>query len=138
MLSWASILTARPCPPSWQALRWLPWPAPGQLAAILTGVLAAAGPVVWNAVLRATPASQFFTDTPDLSDHRRCRRRLVSWYSEWLVMLSELPDLTLLRHPRSGPIGPWVWHHQASTAVEMAGRELPGRLSHPGGSVRQR
>jgi hypothetical protein len=45
-------------------LRWLPWPAPGQLAAILTGVLAAAGPVVWNAILRATPASQFFTDTP--------------------------------------------------------------------------
>ena len=38
---------------------------PGQLAAILTGVLAAAaGPVVWNAILRATHASQFFTDAP--------------------------------------------------------------------------
>ncbi|HZA82611.1 MAG TPA: hypothetical protein VFC13_14255 [Actinomycetes bacterium] len=37
---------------------------PGQLAAILTGLPAAAGPVVWNAILRATPASQFFTDAP--------------------------------------------------------------------------
>jgi hypothetical protein len=38
---------------------------PRQLAVILTGALAtAAGPLAWNAILRATHANQFFTDAP--------------------------------------------------------------------------
>jgi hypothetical protein len=38
---------------------------PRQLAVILTGALATGtGPLVWNAILRATHASQFFTDAP--------------------------------------------------------------------------
>ncbi len=38
---------------------------PRQAAVILTGaVAAAAGPIAWNAILRATHANQFFTDAP--------------------------------------------------------------------------
>jgi hypothetical protein len=38
---------------------------PRQPTVILAGVLAtAAGPLAWNAILRATHASQFFTDAP--------------------------------------------------------------------------
>jgi len=38
---------------------------PRRPAVILTGALAtAAGPLAWNAILRATHASQFFTDAP--------------------------------------------------------------------------
>jgi hypothetical protein len=44
--------TAPPCPRSWPAPPSPPWPAP------------AAGPLAWNAILRATHASQFFTDAP--------------------------------------------------------------------------
>ena len=43
-----------------------------------------------------------------------------------------------LRHPRSEPVGLECGHNQAGTAVEITGRELPGPLSHPRGSVRQR
>ena len=65
MLSWASILYGAALSAVVAGVAWLPWPAPGQLAAILTGVLAAAaGPVVLNAILRVTHASQFFTDAP--------------------------------------------------------------------------
>ena len=66
MLSWASILYGAALS-AVVAGRCIgcPGPPPGQLAAILTGVLAAAaGPVVWNAILHATHASQFFTDAP--------------------------------------------------------------------------
>jgi hypothetical protein len=38
---------------------------PRQPAVVLTGALAtAAGALIWNAILRATHASQFFTDAP--------------------------------------------------------------------------
>ena len=56
MLSWDSILYGA----TLAALA-----RPRQPAIILTGALAtAAGPLAWNAILRATHASQFFTDAP--------------------------------------------------------------------------
>jgi hypothetical protein len=65
MLSWASILYgaalfAVVAGAALTALARLRQPA-----VILTGVLATAvGPLGWNAILRATHASQFFTDAP--------------------------------------------------------------------------
>ena len=65
MLSWASILygAALSVVVAGAALTILT--RPRQPAVILIGALAAAiGPLVWNAILRATHASQFFTDAP--------------------------------------------------------------------------
>jgi hypothetical protein len=65
MLSWASILygAALSAVVAGAALTVLT--RARQPAVILTGVLAtAAGPLGWNAILRATHASQFFTDAP--------------------------------------------------------------------------
>jgi hypothetical protein len=65
MLSWPSILygAALSAVAAGAALTALA--RPRQLAVILTGALAtAAGPLAWNAILRATHASQFFTDAP--------------------------------------------------------------------------
>jgi hypothetical protein len=65
MLSWASILydAALSAVVAGAALTALA--RPRQPAVILTGALATAvGPLAWNAILRATHASQFFTDAP--------------------------------------------------------------------------
>jgi len=65
MLSWPSILygAALSAVAAGAALTALA--RPRQPAVILTGALAAAvGPLGWNAILRATHASQFFTDAP--------------------------------------------------------------------------
>lgn len=61
MLSWASILYGA----ALSAAVALAVVAPRHAAVIAAGVAAtAAGPVSWNAILRATHASQFFTDAP--------------------------------------------------------------------------
>jgi hypothetical protein len=65
MLSWASILYGATLSAivAGVALATLTRARPP--AVLLTGVLAtAAGPLAWNAILRATHASQFFTDAP--------------------------------------------------------------------------
>ena len=65
MLSWASILygAALSAVAAGAALTALA--RPRQPAVILTGALATAtGALAWNAILRATHASQFFTDAP--------------------------------------------------------------------------
>jgi len=65
MLSWPSILygAALSAVAAGAALTALA--RPRQPAVILTGALAAAvGPLAWNAILRATHATQFFTDAP--------------------------------------------------------------------------
>src|SRR4030095_11581070 len=65
MLSWASILygAALSAVAAGAALAVLA--RPRQARVILAGALAAAaGPIAWNAILRATHASQFFHDAP--------------------------------------------------------------------------
>ena len=65
MLSWASILygAARSAVVAGAVLAVVA--RPRRLAVILTAVLATGiGPLAWNAILRATHASQFFTDAP--------------------------------------------------------------------------
>ncbi len=65
MLSWASILYGAALSAVVAGAALAALARPRQPAVILTGVLAtAAGPLGWNAILRATHASQFFTDAP--------------------------------------------------------------------------
>lgn len=65
MLSWASILYGAVLSAVVAGAALAALARPRQAAVILTGVLAtAAGPLCWNAILRATHASQFFTDAP--------------------------------------------------------------------------
>ena len=65
MLSWASILYGAALSAVVAGVTLAALARPRQLTVILTGVLATAtGPLAWNAILRATHASQFFTDAP--------------------------------------------------------------------------
>jgi hypothetical protein len=65
MLSWASIVYGAALSAIVAGAALTALARPRQPAVILTGALAAAaGPLGWNATLRATPASQFFTDAP--------------------------------------------------------------------------
>jgi hypothetical protein len=63
MLSWASILYGAALSAVMAGAAVAVLARPRQAAVIAAGVLAtAAGPLGWNAILRATHASQFFTD----------------------------------------------------------------------------
>jgi len=65
MLSWTSILYGAALSAVAAGIALAALARPRQPAVILTGALAtAAGPLTWNAILRATHASQFFTDAP--------------------------------------------------------------------------
>jgi ABC-type antimicrobial peptide transport system permease subunit len=65
MLSWGSILYGAGLSAVAAGALLAIVARPRQPAVILMGVLAAAaGPLAWNAILRATHASQFFTDAP--------------------------------------------------------------------------
>ena len=65
MLSWASILYGAALSAVVAGAALIALARPRQPALILTGLLAAGiGPLAWNAILRATHASQFFTDAP--------------------------------------------------------------------------
>jgi len=65
MLSWGSILYGAGLSAVAAGALLAIVARPRQAAVILTGVLAAAaGPLAWNAILRATHASAFFTDAP--------------------------------------------------------------------------
>src|SRR5215216_1639449 len=65
MLSWGSILYGAGLSAVAAGALFAIVARPRQPAVILAGVLAAAtGPLAWNAILRATHASQFFTDAP--------------------------------------------------------------------------
>lgn len=65
MLSWASILYGAALSAVVAGATLAALARPRRLAVILTGVLATGiGPLAWNAILRATHASQFFTDAP--------------------------------------------------------------------------
>jgi hypothetical protein len=65
MLSWPSILYGAALSAVVAAAALAALTPPRQPAVILTGALAtAAGALAWNAILRATHASQFFTDAP--------------------------------------------------------------------------
>jgi hypothetical protein len=65
MLSWASILYGAALSAVVAGAALAALARPRQPVVILTGVLAtAAGPLAWNAILRATHASTFFTDAP--------------------------------------------------------------------------
>jgi len=65
MLSWASILYGAALSAVVAGAALTALARPRQPAVILTGALAAAvGPLAWNAILRATHATQFFTDAP--------------------------------------------------------------------------
>jgi hypothetical protein len=65
MLSWTSILYGAALSAVVAGAAITALARPRQPAVILTGMLATAvGPLAWNAILRATHASQFFTDAP--------------------------------------------------------------------------
>jgi hypothetical protein len=65
MLSWASILYGAALSAVVAGVALTILTRPRQPVVILTGALAtAAGALIWNAILRATHASQFFTDAP--------------------------------------------------------------------------
>ena len=65
MLSWASILYGAALSAVVAGVALTALARPRRPTVILTSVLAtAAGPLGWNAILRATHASQFFTDAP--------------------------------------------------------------------------
>jgi len=65
MLSWASIFYGAGLSAVMAGAALTALARPRQPTVILTGVLAtAAGPLAWNAILRATHASLFFTDAP--------------------------------------------------------------------------
>jgi hypothetical protein len=65
MLSWASILYGAALSAVVAGAVLAVVARPRQPVVILTGVLATGiGPLAWNAILRATHASQFFTDAP--------------------------------------------------------------------------
>ena len=65
MLSWASILYGAALSAVVAGVALAALTRPRRLTVILTAVLATAiGPLGWNAILRATHASQFFTDAP--------------------------------------------------------------------------
>jgi hypothetical protein len=65
MLSWASVLYGAALSAVVAGVALAALARPRRLTVILTAVLATAiGPLGWNAILRATHASQFFTDAP--------------------------------------------------------------------------
>lgn len=65
MLSWASILYGAALSAVVAGAVLAVVARPRRPVVILTGVLATGiGPLAWNAILRATHASQFFTDAP--------------------------------------------------------------------------
>jgi hypothetical protein len=65
MLSWASILYCAALSAVVAGVALAALARPRRPTVILTAVLATAvGPLGWNAILRATHASQFFTDAP--------------------------------------------------------------------------
>ncbi len=65
MLNWASILYGAAVSAVLAGATLAALTRPRQPAVIVAGMVAtAAGPVAWNAILRATHASQFFTDAP--------------------------------------------------------------------------
>ena len=65
MLSWASILYGAALSAVVAGVALAALARPRRLTVILTAVLATAiGPLGWNAILRATHVSQFFTDAP--------------------------------------------------------------------------
>jgi hypothetical protein len=65
LLSWGSILYGAALSAVVGGAALTALARPRQLAVILTGALATGiGPLAWNAILRATHASQFFTDAP--------------------------------------------------------------------------
>jgi hypothetical protein len=65
MLSWVSILYGAALSAVVAGVALAVVDRPRQLAVILTGALATGiGPLAWNAILRTTHASQFFTDAP--------------------------------------------------------------------------
>ena len=65
MLSWTSILYGAALSAVLAGAALLLLAHPRRAAVIAAGVVAAAArPVAWNAILRATHASQFFTDAP--------------------------------------------------------------------------
>ncbi len=65
MLSWASILYGAALSAALAGVALAVLARPRQATVIAAGVAATvAGPVAWNAILRATHASQFFTDAP--------------------------------------------------------------------------
>lgn len=65
MLSWASILYGAALSAVVAAAAPAALARPRQATVTVAGVLAtAAGPIAWNAILRATHASQFSTDAP--------------------------------------------------------------------------
>jgi hypothetical protein len=65
MLSWASILYGAALSAVVAGVALAALARPRRPTVILTAVLATAvGPLGWNAILRATHASQFFTDAP--------------------------------------------------------------------------
>jgi hypothetical protein len=65
VLSWTSILYGAALSAALAGAALAVLARPRQAAVIAAGVVAtAAGPIAWNAILRATHASQFFTDAP--------------------------------------------------------------------------
>ena len=65
MLGWASILYGAALSAALAGVALAALGRPRRAAVIAAGVAATvAGPVAWNAILRATHASQFFTDAP--------------------------------------------------------------------------
>jgi hypothetical protein len=65
MLSWASILYGAAVSAVLAGAALAALARPRHATVIAAGVVAtAAGPAAWNAILRATHASQFFTDAP--------------------------------------------------------------------------
>ena len=65
MLSWGTILYGAALSALAAGLVLVPLARPRRLLVTLGGmVAAAAGPIAWNAILRATHADQFFTDAP--------------------------------------------------------------------------
>jgi hypothetical protein len=65
VLSWASILYGAGLSAAVAGAALAALARARRPAVLLTGVLAtAAGPLAWNAILRATHANQFFTDAP--------------------------------------------------------------------------
>jgi hypothetical protein len=95
MLSWTSIVYGAVLSAVVAGVALAALARPRQPAVILTGVLAtAAGPLAWNAILRATHASQFFTDAP-------LRLLPASWQDTGSGYSPSLP------RPCSSGSGPW-------------------------------
>jgi hypothetical protein len=94
---------------------------PRQPAVILTGALATAvGPLAWNAILRATHASHFFTDAP-------LRLLPASWQDTGSGVFA-LAATAVLLGVGSLAAAPTPAHHRVGRAVRpgrVPGRRLP-------------